>query len=460
MGQWFDWLAANWLLIVVPLLAFIAIYAIGLGLRLLLYRFFERWQGWNKWRGNKAVSETIRRPILDWFLLLGALVATQNSALDFVWRVLAGRISGSLLVVSIAWTVIITGEKLIQMYYAAAKIAQRSTSIAVNALRVTVIVIAALIVLSIWGAPVNPILLALAVILFVAGLALRDTIPSYIFGMQLSSSHQIKVGDFIKLDSGESGQVTAITWQNTQIKSLQGDSVIIPNSKLAKATVVNYGRPLKKAKNPFHFYTNLRLRELTGLKASNLTQLLTILKEVPDSVVYYHVHHFLEEHLYLTPEPTNDFAIWVNNTLGNDLLGERLASIDIFAFPSIGVVKQRLIEVIEDYLRNSPDNRQAPEEEEFNFIRSVSFILPTPYATHDLGEFVEALKLVTSDSIYFHIYEARLRLQRGTNDFSIWISDSVGEKELADKIGSIDPYIYTLENLRRRIIEEVENYIR
>jgi hypothetical protein len=86
--------------------------------------------------------------------------------------------------------------------------------------------------------------------------------------------------------------------------------------------------------------------------------------------------------------------------------------------------------------------------------------LPTSYVAHDLREFVEILRKVTIDSIYFHVYEARLRLQKGTNDFSIWISDALGEKELADRIASINPYVYTLENLRNRIIEQIENYIR
>ncbi len=108
----------------------------------------------------------------------------------------------------------------------------------------------------------------------------------------MTSGKQIKVGDFIRLESGESGQVAAINWQNTQIKSLQGDFIIVPNSKLARSTVINYGRPLKKALAPFRFNSRLHLRELTGEKAENLNQLLKYLKTAPDSVVYYHVHHF------------------------------------------------------------------------------------------------------------------------------------------------------------------------
>jgi small-conductance mechanosensitive channel len=460
MAAWYQWLSANWILIVVPVFVFLAVYAIGLWLRITLYRAFPSWTGWSKWRGRKAVGDSIRRPIVDWFILLGAFLAIQSSALDPEYKSLSGHIISSLFIAYFAFILINVGEKLIRLYNPDGEGQRRNINIEINALRITVIIVGALIILDIWGFPVNPILLVIAVILLVAGLALRDAIPNYLVSMQMSSGRQIKAGDFIKLDSGEAGQVTSITWQNTQIKSLQGNTIIIPNSKLARATVVNYGRPLKKATSPFHFYTRLHLRELTGLKARNLTELLNILKDMPDPVVYYHVHRFLEEHLYLTPEPANDFAIWINNTLGNDILGERLASIDIFNLPNIGAVKQRLIDTVQDYLRNYPDSRTAPDEEEFHFIRSISYILPTPYIAHDLGEFVEILRKVTIDSIYFHIYEARLRLQKGTNDFSIWISDALGEKDLADRIANIDPYIYTLENLRQRIIEQVERDIK
>lgn len=462
MAQWIDWLANNWELIVVPLLVFLAIYVIGLWLRIILFRILGTGRNWNRWRGNKVASDALRRPFTDWFIILGAYVAVQISVLTDDWKTLASRILGTLFVLSVAWILANFVERLIRLYAPPSpNLSQkRQMAIAINIIRITIIVIAVLIILSIWGAPVNPILLIIAVIIFVGGLALRDAIPSYLFGLQLSSSRQIKVGDFIKLESGESGLVRSITWQNTQITSLQGEVMLIPNNKLARVTVVNYGRPLKKAADPFHFYTRLHLRELTGLKASNLTELVAVLKQVPEPVVYYHVHRFLEEHLYLAPEPTNDFAIWVNTALGNDILSERLASIDTFAFPNIGAVRQRLVDTLEDYLRNNPDSRRAPEEEEFHFVRSISFILPTAYVAHDLREFVEILRKVTIDSIYFHIFEARLRLQKGTNDFSIWITDSLGEKELGDRIAGIDPYVYTLENLRSRIIEQVESYIK
>jgi len=460
MIAWSEWFSIHWTEVFYPLIAFLATYVAGIWIRIYLYRFFSRQTTWNRWRGSKITLETLRRPILDWFLILGATIAVRISVLSGDLKHLAGQILASLFVISLAWTAMQLSEKLIRLYSESSNLPPRPISISVNVIRITIIIIGLLVILDLWGAPVNPILLAIAVIIFVAVIALRDAIPSYITGFQIHSGRQIKVGDFIRLETGEAGQVTAITWQQTHIQSLDGDHIIIPNSKLARTTVVNYGRPLKKALDPFHFYTRLHLRELTGQKASNLTELLNILKNVGDSVIYYHSHHFLEEHLALSPEPTNDFAIWVNTALGNDVLAEQLASIDTFRFPNLTVLKQRLVEVLENYLKDHPDDRRCPEGEEFYFIRSISFILPTPFVAHDLREFVEILRKVTIDSIYFHIFEARLRLQRGSNDFSIWITDSLGEKELADKIAEIDPYVYTLENLRNRIIELAEAYVK
>ena len=73
-----------------------------------------------------------------------------------------------------------------------------------------------------------------------------------------------------------------------------------------------------------------------------------------------------------------------------------------------------------------------------------------------MREFLEILRKITIDAIYFHIFEARLRLERGTNDFSSWIEHSVGNKELADAISRLDPYTHTLEELRKVIIRKIE----
>ncbi len=213
-----------------------------------------------------------------------------------------------------------------------------------------------------------------------------------------------------------------------------------------------------RAQNPFHFHTRLHLSELTGLKASTLGQLLEHLRKVPGSSIYHHTHRFLQQHQYLSPEPPNDFAHWVTYELGDEELGEKLASIDTVRYPTIRRLRNRLVAVIEEHIEGNPSakRRFADEGEEFHFIKSVSFVVPTKHVAYDLREFADILKKITIDSIYFHVFEARLRLERDQNDFSYWLETSLGEKALADEISRLDPYTRTLENLRMTIIRIVE----
>ncbi|MDD5115468.1 MAG: DUF5752 family protein [Candidatus Omnitrophica bacterium] len=218
---------------------------------------------------------------------------------------------------------------------------------------------------------------------------------------------------------------------------------------------------LAKAKEPFRFCTRLHLSELTGLRATTLGQLAAFIKEVPGSCIYHHTHRFLQQHQYLSPEPPNDFAYWVSETLGEDELGEKLVSIDTMQYSTIRELREKISVTIEDYLRLNPlaKLKFARNGEEFHFIKSVSFVLPTNYVVYDLAGFIEVLRKITIDSIYFHIFEARLRLEKATNDFSYWIENSLGDKELADRISGFDPYTCTLEDLRNRLIQIVEKRI-
>jgi hypothetical protein len=218
---------------------------------------------------------------------------------------------------------------------------------------------------------------------------------------------------------------------------------------------------LPKAEEPFIFYTRLHLTELTGLRASNLGELLRLMREVSCSCIYHHTHRFLQQHQHLSPEPPNDFAYWVTTVLGEKRLGEKLASIDTVQFGSLSELRAAMIGVMESYLKEYPRAKKkfANKGEEFHFMETVSFFLPTPHMAYDLREFVEALHLITMDSIYFHIFEARLRLEKGVNDFSYWLETSLGENELAKQINRLDPYTYTMMDLKATIIKLTEKRI-
>ncbi len=206
------------------------------------------------------------------------------------------------------------------------------------------------------------------------------------------------------------------------------------------------------AQAPFQFVTQTSLIELTGLRARDLYELVNHLKTVPLSVIYYHTHHFLKQHQFLSPEPPNDFAYWVTNVLQEDRLGEQLAAIDTIRFSSLRSLQQALGVTIERYLARGKSSRVAPDGEEFHFMKARSFVLSTPYSAKTLEEFVEVIQKISLNSLYHHMFEARLRLEKGTNDFSLWFETELGENILAKAIAQLDPYTLSLEALRGKIV--------
>ena len=213
--------------------------------------------------------------------------------------------------------------------------------------------------------------------------------------------------------------------------------------------------PVETLQKTFIFKTELSLVGLTGFKAADLRQFLDCLKRVPESSIYYHTHNFLRQHLFLVQEPPNDFAYWVTHLLNESKIGERLEAIDTERFPSLEALRKALIGAIEPYIGDSYALRHLPPEQEFHFMKSILYVIQTPYQASTPKEFVECLKKISVDSLYYHLFEARLRTSRPMNDFSAWF-EAHGEPGISAAIKRLDPYSRTMEGIRNSIVQIIE----
>lgn len=202
----------------------------------------------------------------------------------------------------------------------------------------------------------------------------------------------------------------------------------------------------------FEFYTERRLVTLTGRKARNLGELLTHLREVSGSSIFYHTHHQYLSHHFERPMFHNDFAIWSSRSLLEEQLSEKLTAIDILAFGSIRELRESIISAVEKHSRETNGRlRQCVEGDEFHFCESQSFVMPAGMVAEDVPDFFAKLPHASNLSLFFHFFESRLRLGHDTNDFSIWLRGR-GEEELAQRIDHLDPYAITLDELRKEIL--------
>jgi hypothetical protein len=210
--------------------------------------------------------------------------------------------------------------------------------------------------------------------------------------------------------------------------------------------------------DPFRFFTERRLVELTGRTARNLRELVTALRTVPGSCIFYHTHHGFLSHHFEKPVVYNDFAIWAAEALQEEALAERLAAVDLLAYTSIRDLREAIIGLMDAHLGQGRRRlRQCPTGDEFHFCRSKSFVMPTGIVAQDVPDFFAKLRTVTNLSLYFHFLEARLRLGRPTNDFSHWLMGR-GEARIAQAIDALDPYRLTLDELKHAIIALGRSY--
>jgi small-conductance mechanosensitive channel len=101
---------------------------------------------------------------------------------------------------------------------------------------------AAFVMSTVWGADLGSLLAALGVGSVVLGLALQDVLGGLFSGLALLSSRPFVVNDWIKVGDTE-GRVVSIDWRAVSLETRENDVVTIPNSVLASAEFENYLRP-------------------------------------------------------------------------------------------------------------------------------------------------------------------------------------------------------------------------
>ncbi len=207
---------------------------------------------------------------------------------------------------------------------------------------------------------------------------------------------------------------------------------------------------------PFQFMECATILKATGKKARDIRELRETIALIGEESLFHHTcQYFLKGHVL---EYTNDFAHWIGESLEERALSERLSNVDPFAVRDMSRLRTELLFSIDDYLDQFPEPRAAVAGDEFYFNESVSIIFPSNIQARNPAEFLIALRYVDPSSIYYHFYEARIR--HDNDDFSRWVEDVLKDRELAGKIRVIDPFMYSIERIRSRLVEAVEDNVR
>lgn len=206
---------------------------------------------------------------------------------------------------------------------------------------------------------------------------------------------------------------------------------------------------------PFVFKKVIYLVEVTGRKARTLDELLRGLAVVPVESVGFHMHHEFLAHKFAPIEYPNDFAVWTARILGDEILGEKLANLRVFKHRTLDGLRHELARLVAEHLLAYADASRlsAPHDRDFHFLTNRAVVLDCNRTASTLEDFAVAVGEVESASLYFHLFETRFSGGRGRdNDFAEWIRGSLGDEALAARLANIDPYMFSLEQVRRTIL--------
>ncbi|MEF9426407.1 MAG: DUF5752 family protein [Candidatus Mariimomonas ferrooxydans] len=211
---------------------------------------------------------------------------------------------------------------------------------------------------------------------------------------------------------------------------------------------------MEDAIEPFEFKQAVSILKSTGKRANSIHSLRDLISRVSDESIFHHMsQYFLKEHIL---GYTNDFAQWAGESLEERALAERLSNVDPYACKSIAHTRKEVMRVIDDYLSEFPEPRCVLSGDEFYFNETITLIFPVGIKVKNLADFLMALRQIDPVSIYFHFYEARIRLGKGIDDFSRWFKNSLNRKKLVKKIKTIDPFMHNIDGIREHIIEMIE----
>jgi hypothetical protein len=221
-------------------------------------------------------------------------------------------------------------------------------------------------------------------------------------------------------------------------------------------SVQDVGLRSRAARKPFYFNTSAHLLRIGRERAATLSELLVALHSCSEDSIFQHTFRTLEEHHFIREGFSNDFAHWAFSACNEPGLAERLASVDVREFTSIEAVRERIVHIVDAYVKGNPRAGDQVAREPFYFCASDTVVVPTPFVANNLVEFADGMARVSVHSIHHHFIEARLRLKLTSNDFSLWLQEELQMKESARRLNHIDIYTATLEDVRRQIIDIVE----
>lgn len=232
--------------IIIPVFIAVISAAVLLIVRGIAFRLLHKWAEKTEAKVDDLIFKAFKTPSIYWCIAIGLYIGVALSELPERYVFHLSKVIYIIVIFSITIAAANLAGRIFRNYVQTSNLPVPTTGLAYGIFKGTILIIGFLIILSVLGISITPLITALGVGGLAVALALQDTLVNLFAGLHILMEKSIRVGDFIRIETGQEGYVEDITWRTIRIKMQPNNMVVIPNSKLSQSVVINFSLPEKK----------------------------------------------------------------------------------------------------------------------------------------------------------------------------------------------------------------------
>jgi small-conductance mechanosensitive channel len=215
--------------------------ALALIVRLALFQGLAQIARWTHSELDDRILEEFRKPIFVTLLYGGLALAVGAARLPFGSALLINSLASIIVASWMRATIKITNAllELFERQERFSIVEARTLPLFDLTSKLLTILFGSYALLLIWG--INPVgwLASAGIVGIAVGFAAKDTLANLFSGFFIVADSPYKIGDYINLDTGERGRISAIGLRSTRLITRDDVEVTIPNGVIAAAKIVN-----------------------------------------------------------------------------------------------------------------------------------------------------------------------------------------------------------------------------
>lgn len=216
-------------------------YALALVVRLVIFRSLVRLSAMTSSLVDDHILQHMHKPVFVTVMYFGLSLAVNTARLPFGTQLIV-KLLLSLIVISWMLAALRISTIVLDTLGAGNKynlIEPRTVPLIDLSVKLITILVSGYILLLFWG--INPVgwLASAGIVGIAVGFAAKDSLANLFSGFFIVADAPYKLGDYINLDTGERGKVSAIGLRSTRLLTRADVEITIPNGVIANAKIVN-----------------------------------------------------------------------------------------------------------------------------------------------------------------------------------------------------------------------------